>query len=199
MTPSGAEEPLARAQLCRLLLAHAVDLIVIGGAAIQAHGIAHATSDLDVLCRGTTANLERPGRALAAVGAHARGRPEEYFAFPDDVPELIVFNTFAFDTRYGALDVLKWAPNAWDFDAVRRRAEHLPVGDIVVPVAHLDDLIAMKRLANRPNDRAVLPALLQRQRRREEPLVETRGLPHQGRRRQARQAMRHTIAVQRQE
>ncbi len=164
MTQSGAGEPSARARLCRLLLAHAVELVVIGGIAIQAHGIPHVTGDLDVLCRATTWNLERLGRALAASEASARDQPELKFIYPDDVAEFVAHDAFAFDTRYGALDVLKWGPNAWDFDAISRRVEHLPVGDMLVPVAHLDDLIAMKRFADRPNDRAVLPALLERQR-----------------------------------
>lgn len=84
----------------------------------------------------------------------------------DDLTEFIVSNGFAFDTPFGALDVLKWAPNAWDYDAIRRRAENVPVADLIIPVANLDDLIAMKRFANRPNDRAVLPALLQLRRQR---------------------------------
>jgi hypothetical protein len=88
------------------------------------------------------------------------------FVYPDAVDELVAHDAFAFDTRYGALDVLKWAPNAWDFDAISGRAEHLLVGDMLVPVAHLDNLIAMKRFADRPNDRVVLPMLLESQHRR---------------------------------
>lgn len=166
MTQPGAGGSSARAQLCRLLLAHAVDLLVIGGTAIQAHGIPYVTGDLDLLCRATAQNLERLGRALAASDACARGQPESKFVYPDDMAELAAHDVFAFDTRYGALDVLKWVPNAWDFDAISGRAEHLAVGDMLVPVAHLDDLIAMKRFADRPNDRAVLPMLLDSQRRR---------------------------------
>lgn len=166
MTQPEAREPSARELLWRLLLAHAVDLVVIGGTAIQAYGIPHVTGDLDVLCRAATWNLERLGRALALSGAHARGQPELSFVFPDDVSELVAHDAFAFDTRYGALDVLKWAPNAWDFDAISRRAERLLAGDMLVPVAHLDDIIAMKRFADRAKDRAVLPALLDFQRRK---------------------------------
>jgi hypothetical protein len=66
MTQPRAGDSAAREQLCQLLLAHAVDLVVIGGTAIQAHGIPYVTGDLDVLCRATTGNLERLGRALGA-------------------------------------------------------------------------------------------------------------------------------------
>lgn len=166
MTPADHAALTARAGLCRLLLTHGVDFVVIDGMAIQAHGLAHVTSDLDLLCRDTPANLERLGRALAEAGSHARGRPDVRFLFPDDVAELVAPNVFAFDTRYGSVDVMKRAPNAWDFTAIRHRAELLTIGDVVIPVAHLDDLIAMKRFADRPNDRAVLPDLLRLRRAR---------------------------------
>ncbi len=46
------------------------------------------------------------------------------------------------------------------FDDLRARAVPMDLGGFVVPVASLDDLIAMKRAANRPKDQLHIMELL---------------------------------------
>lgn len=45
------------------------------------------------------------------------------------------------------------------FEALRGRAAEVPFANLVLPVASIDDLIAMKRLAGRPKDEEDIAAL----------------------------------------
>lgn len=51
-------------------------------------------------------------------------------------------------------------PGVDSFEALRERAIPIDLGGFVVPIASLDDLITMKRAANRPKDQSHLYELL---------------------------------------
>ena len=152
--PAGGPE-----ETCRVLLAHGVDFVLIGGVAINLHGILHPTDDLDLLFRLGEENIARLGQALVELGAHAVDDPAVRFDPAVDLDELSFWDANAFETQHGRVDCLRAAPGAWDYDAVRRRAATLPLGAAQVAAAALRDLIAMKRAAARDKDLAILPAL----------------------------------------
>ncbi len=154
--PPGA--PLDLRRLLALLAEHGVDFVVIGGIAVQVHGHRRTTKDLDVIPDPAPANRGRLAAALAAAGARPADLPgvlvpptAEQLAAAPVVPPLV--------TDHGELHVLNKVPGAAPYAELRRRALHVPLGDLVVAIASLDDLIAMKRASGRPSDLADIAVL----------------------------------------
>ncbi|MBC8137253.1 MAG: hypothetical protein H8F28_15340 [Fibrella sp.] len=63
-------------------------------------------------------------------------------------------------TDLGEVDVMRQIPGVDSFDGLWERSALIDLGGFAVRVASLDDLIAMKRAANRPKDQAHLYELL---------------------------------------
>lgn len=136
-----------------------VRYVLIGGLAMVAQGSDHQTMDIDICYARDRANLS----ALVTVFAQTRPRLR---GVPDDVP--FVFDTqtfrntlnFTLETSWGAVDLLGEVAGIESFDDLLGRAVTLELFGIPVPVASLDDLIAMKRAANRLKDQTHLLELL---------------------------------------
>jgi hypothetical protein len=63
------------------------------------------------------------------------------------------------DTDDGGLDLLADPPGAPPYATMRSRADRVELDEIVIAVASLDDLLAMKRAAGRPQDLVDVEAL----------------------------------------
>ncbi|MGH9157868.1 MAG: hypothetical protein ACRD1K_18990, partial [Acidimicrobiales bacterium] len=64
--------PLNVAELLRLLDAHGVRYVIVGGLAATAQGAGRVTFDIDVVPEWSTENLERLAGALKDAGAQLR-------------------------------------------------------------------------------------------------------------------------------
>jgi hypothetical protein len=76
-----------RAELLGMLLRHEVKFVVIGGAAIQSHGRAYDTQDIDVTPETDEANLQRVADALNALECRLVADPADprsWVALPAD-------------------------------------------------------------------------------------------------------------------
>ncbi len=62
-------------RLLRTLVAHGVELVIVGGVAAAVQGAPIVTQDVDVLYRLDDGNVERLMRALTELGAVGRGDP----------------------------------------------------------------------------------------------------------------------------
>jgi predicted nucleotidyltransferase len=80
-----------------------------------------------------------------------RGAPEGLPFFWDE-RTLKDTSNFTLETALGAVDLLGHVSGADSFEGVWERSLVLPIDGLAVHVASLDDLIAMKRAANRPKD-----------------------------------------------
>ncbi len=144
--------PLDASELLGTLTAHEVAFVVVGGVAVQAHGHPRTTQDLDIVPEPSPENLERLQEALHALGARrvAGRRPLQLRLPSTGVVEL--------DTDAGGIDVHLNPPGAAPYRQLRARALEIQL-DSLVPIAGLDDLIAMKRASGRPIDRGDILAL----------------------------------------
>ncbi len=129
-----------------------VSYAVLGGYAVSYHAKPRATQDLDLLLSSQDDNLQRAADALAAFGASAplvarvrRLKPTE-IAYVGAPPVRV--------------DLL-WAADGIETESAILRAELAFVNGLSIPIVALDDLIANKRAAARPQDLADV-ALLER-------------------------------------
>lgn len=133
---------------------HGVRYVVIGGLAVQAHGVARSTLDVDIIVDRTPENYRRLRDAVIALGATVPAVDPRTFVEldPTDEVDLARGSVVRITTRAGALDVLRDPPGADHFDRLAARALPVTVLGIEIPIVALDDLIAMKRAIGRPKD-----------------------------------------------
>lgn len=131
---------------------HGVDYVVIGGLAGLAHGSAHTTFDLDVAYARDGANLKRLSGALQELEVTLRGAPPD-LPFQVDPRTLENGANFTFKTAFGGFDVLSDIAGIRGYEALREASRPAEIDGIETRIASIDDLIAMKRAANRPKDR----------------------------------------------
>ncbi|MDO8187638.1 hypothetical protein Q5424_19050 [Conexibacter sp. JD483] len=136
-----------------LLTTHGVDFVVIGGVAAMLHGSGRNTHDLDICFARDDANLTVLGRALIELEARLR-RVDDDVPFVPDGATLRRVQTLTMDTSAGEFDILARPDGSPPYARLRQNAERYDLGAFAVLVASIDDLIAMKRAAGRPKDRA---------------------------------------------
>lgn len=159
--------PLDPAALFRRLHEARVDYIVVGGFAVIAHGVQRATADLDICPDPEPANLERLAELLRELGArHADADlgQDEFPHDPADPDQLAEGGNFRLETSLGNLDVMQWIPGVKALPAYPELAQDAitaEVRGIPVSVCSRRHLVAMKRAAGRPLDRADLDQLEQ--------------------------------------
>jgi predicted nucleotidyltransferase len=134
-----------------------VDFVVIGGIAVILAGYGRATRDLDIAFAGDFTNLETLGEVLVSLDAKLRG--DDDVPFVADGRTLAGIQLLTLETNLGWLDLHRQVPGVRDYEALRARAHRVRLGRTAVLVASLDDLIAMKRAAGRPQDLIDLEAL----------------------------------------
>ncbi len=145
-----------------------VDFVVVGGVAVAFQGYGRATKDLDITYSTDHENLGRLGGVLVALHARLRGVVEDVPFVPDD-RTLARTRLLTLDTDEGSLDLIADPPGAPPYATLRERADRVDLEGVVVAVAALDDLLAMKRAAGRPQDLIDIDALEVARRMRAQP------------------------------
>jgi len=141
--------------LLEALERHGVDFVVVGGVAGLAQGSSYPTYDLDVAYGRDPGNLRRLADALAAIGVTLRGAPPD-LPFQLDAQTLANGANFTFDTEFGSFDVLGDIAGIKSYEEMRKASQLKRIAGVEVRVASLDDLISMKRAANRVKDQLMV-------------------------------------------
>lgn len=142
--------PFDLARLFAVLGEHGVDYVVIGGVAVQVHGVGRTTFDLDVIPDPAPANLRRLAAALVALDARPADLPtappptEEQLAVAAIVPPLT--------TAHGDLHILNDVPGVPVYADLRARALEVELDGVRLAFAGREDLVLMKRATGRRQD-----------------------------------------------
>ncbi len=134
-----------------------VRYLVVGGVAVLLHGHPRFTADLDLVVALDADNARAALSALGGLGYRPRVPvAAEDFADPAKRAEWIrnkqmtVFSLASPEHPLTEVDLFVEEP--FPFEEAWQRALWVDLGDVRVAVASLEDLVAMKRRAGRPQD-----------------------------------------------
>jgi len=149
--------------MLRVLDAHRVEFLVVGGIAARLRGAPLLTQDVDITPAPDRANLERLAGALKDLDARLRTPTEpDGIPFPFDPGLLENATVWTLITKHGDLDLVVSPAGTGGYRDLIRDADELKVAiepDLSVHVASLADVIRSKEAAGREKDRAALPLL----------------------------------------
>lgn len=145
--------------LLRHLAARQLNYVVIGGVAVNGHGVIRSTKDLDICPDPAPENLARLAEILRDLDAAQVGMEdfttEEMPFDPTNVDDLAHGGNFRLTTRLGDLDVMQWLSGIEGdlaFSTLAADAVIVELPGVDVPICSLHHLRAMKRAAGRPQD-----------------------------------------------
>jgi predicted nucleotidyltransferase len=141
-------EPLL-SSVVAALAAVKLEAILIGNAAAALHGAPVTTVDFDFMFRTTPANLAKLRRFAQQMDAQV---------FRPYYPASALYRVMN-DDRGLQVDFMPVIHGVKSFNSLRSRAHKIELGGHNLWVADLADIIASKRAAGRPRDRAVLDLL----------------------------------------
>ncbi|MGC2372528.1 MAG: nucleotidyl transferase AbiEii/AbiGii toxin family protein [Solirubrobacteraceae bacterium] len=137
--------------LLRHLVDGEVDFVVVGGVAVVLQASPRFTKDLDISYSLDHDNLDRLGETLIDLGARLR-TIEEDLPFVPDGHTLRHTQILTLTTREGDLDLLAEPDGSPGYAALRRRATRVDLDGVEVMIASIEDMLAMKQAAGRPQD-----------------------------------------------
>jgi len=151
-------------QVLASLNAAGVRYLVVGGVAVVLHGHLRTTADLDLVVSLEPSNARRAIDAVAALGYRARAPvPAERFADAAEraawisEKELTVFSLWS--DRLPGLELDLFVREPFDFEQAWARRVTVSLDATTATVVGLQDLLALKREARRPQDLADVEAL----------------------------------------
>lgn len=147
-------------EIFRVLNKRRVEYVVIGGMAATLHGSHLRTGDVDICPARTTENLRQLAAALIDLDARIR-TPDVPAGLPFacDAEFLARVQLLNLVTRCGDFDLSFIPSGTSGYEDLSQQAGAFDLGDVVVPVASLADVIRSKEAAGREKDRQQLPTL----------------------------------------
>ncbi|MGH8797596.1 MAG: hypothetical protein ACREXI_11100, partial [Caldimonas sp.] len=127
-----------------------VEYLVVGGYALAAHGHPRYTGDLDLWIGTQPQNIGRLLNALDSFGFGSLGLSAADFAAPDIVVQL--------GYPPGRIDLLTGIDGV-EFESCFGRRQVVALGEVRLPIIHVDDFKINKRATGRLQDLADLQAL----------------------------------------
>lgn len=141
-------------RLARALNEAGARYLMIGGFAVIAHQYVRATEDTDLMIPVDPGNVEPLRAAFEALNARVRRSGE-----PPTYAELADASHVRLDSDAGTVDLVREGDPPLDFRSGVESRLLIELDGVDIPVAGLGLLTALKRLANRPQDRLDLEEL----------------------------------------
>ena len=138
-------------ELLRLLSENKVRYLVIGGYAVSYYAEPRYTKDLDIWVEASSINAKRLIKALSEFGA-----PVDNLETSDFEKEGLVYVFGVPPNRVDLLNGVKGTP----FTSAWKSRNIVNLGDLKVPFISREDLIKVKKKANRAQDREDIRKLL---------------------------------------
>ncbi len=153
-------------RLFEALNASGCDYVVVGGLAVILHGHARLTTDTDLVVDLAGGRVEALLDTLSALGFRPRA-PVDLHAFADPVQRqrwirekgMQVFSVYHASEPRWVIDLFAEPPI--DFAELSARAQFKELEGVRIRIAAIEDLIAMKKLADREIDRSDIEHLNQ--------------------------------------
>jgi predicted nucleotidyltransferase len=157
--------------ILRVLSAHGVEYILVGGMAAIVEGAPISTFDLDIVFQKTDENLERLLAALQELEARYLDPAGRHLT--PDATKLATLRLHQLVTSLGPLDVMEKIGAGLYYGDLVDDTKISEIEGAEVRVLGLTSIILSKEQANRDKDRATLPILrrtlqMKREGRREE-------------------------------
>ena len=138
--------------------------VVVGGLALNLHGIPRMTNDLDIIIDLEKGNIQSLFKGLKELGYI----PRLPFGADDFISpsirkswladkSMIVFSFWNPDSPYKELDI--FIENPINFSELDRTKTNMSVEDMVIPVVSVENLKTLKKISARPQDLADLQEL----------------------------------------
>ena len=153
--------PLDVSHLLRELKMSGVEHVLIGGLAVNAHGVIRSTKDIDICPSPDADNLERLATLLRRLGVRQLGVGDDGFADhelpfdPTRAEDLSEGGNFRLETPLGVLDIMQWVSGIEAeraYTTLASDARTAKAFGIEIQVCSLEHLRQMKRSAGRPQD-----------------------------------------------
>jgi predicted nucleotidyltransferase len=136
---------------------HQIRFVVVGGVAVVMQGHPRMTADLDLFVSFDPVNAREAIKALGTLGYRPRP-PVDAMGFADaairrqwaDEKGMVVLSLWSDSLPATEIDLFIREP--LPFEDLWRRASRVPVGEVEVAVASIEDLIALKEKVARPRD-----------------------------------------------
>ena len=151
-----------------------VRYVIVGGLATILHGFPRVTADVDLVVDLDPPEARKAIAALVGLGFRPRPPVDPYaFAVPESRQAWIREKGMRVFSLHDPADPLRevdlFVEHPIDFESLWRRSVLVPLATTTARIAAIADLIALKRLAGRPEDLRDIEALREIARRKGEP------------------------------
>jgi len=137
-------------ELLHVFESHQVEYAIIGGYAVSIHAEPRYTKDLDILIIPSKKNAKAVLTALSAFGAPVDNLSAKELATPGLI--------YVFGIPPLRVDIINRIEGA-DSSKIIKRADVIQLSGVSARVVSYDDLIALKKIAGRAQDKADIKSL----------------------------------------
>lgn len=138
--------------------------LVIGGIALNLHGVPRATADVDLAAEIEKRNLKKIATVLKKIGFKPRLPVEiEDFSNPQNLEKwhktkkMVAFTFWNPKKSFEEIDILINSPI--EFKDLDKAKKVIKAKDISIPIVSIDHLIKLKEMSGRKQDEADIKAL----------------------------------------